>query len=140
MHMVLKKEQYLNKQIIGLLIVLLVTMFSLGGCSQSYDEHVQMVRNGTMNMRPNVPVGEAFDQFFKDGEWKYFEATDNSKVVEFSGKCSWEGKTATATIQFIITGDKSFQLGHTDINGVSLNKLESTAMVEKVLESYHKKK
>ncbi|MFV0618865.1 hypothetical protein ACE418_13325 [Megasphaera sp. WILCCON 0056] len=138
----LAKRQSVNKYFLymGFIVVLLLTALSLGGCGQSYDKHVQMVRNGTMQISPNVQVGPAFDQFFADGKWEYFKATDNSQVVQFTGECTWENKPAKAKIQFILKNDKSFELGHVDINGVSLNKLESLAMVKKVLNSYHKKK
>lgn len=111
MHMVLKKEQYLNKQIIGLLIVLLVTMFSLGGCSQSYDEHVQMVRNGTMNMRPNVPVGEAFDQFLKMGNGNTLRQLIIQRSLNFQENARGKGKQRLQQSNSLLLAISLFNLG-----------------------------
>lgn len=63
----LAKRQSVNKYFLymGFIVVLLLTALSLGGCGQSYDKHVQMVRNGTMQISPNVQVGPAFDQFLQ---------------------------------------------------------------------------
>ena len=46
----LAKRQSVNKYFLymGFIVVLLLTVLSLGGCGQSYDKHVQMVRNETM--------------------------------------------------------------------------------------------
>ena len=125
---------------ICLSLMMVVTAMALGGCADSYDKQVQMVRNGTMDLNPKVPVGPAFDQFFTNGKWESFEAEDKSQVVEFNGKCTWEDEPAKAIIQFILHNNKSFELGHVGINGVSLNRFASLAVVGKVLDSYQPKK
>ena len=51
-----------------------------------------------------------------------------------------EDEPAKAKIQFILHNNKSFELGHVGINGVSLNRFASLAVVGKVLDSYQPKK
>lgn len=58
----------MNKQLKSPRLIILVMILSLisilvAGCGD--DKYVQSVKNGTMYMAPNAPVGKAFDQFFK---------------------------------------------------------------------------
>ena len=125
-----------------LMIVLVAVSLSLGGCSESYDSHVKTLREGSLYTRPNVKIGPAFDQFFPDGEWKYYDSsktTNKSEIVQFKGTLMWEGKKAKMTMEFILHKDQSFEVGHVDINGVSMNQLVTQAILEKVLDSYKKK-
>lgn len=41
-------------------------------------------------------------------------------------------------MEFILHKDQSFEVGHVDINGVSMNQLVTQAILEKVLDSYKK--
>ena len=76
------KQRYL--MVFIALLTLSSVMFS--GCSLLEDKHVTLVKEGTMEIVPNVKIGKAFDQFFSDGKWEYFVATDNSMV---NGSILW---------------------------------------------------
>ena len=68
------------KKFFSVIIYALMVLTLFGGCSSSgssYDKNVLMVREGTMNMNPSVPIGKAFDQFFANGKWKSFTSTEN---------------------------------------------------------------
>lgn len=120
--------------LLGAMFALFVIMAT--GCGgDNYDQHVLSVREGTFHMNPNVPVGKAFDQFFANGKWKSFISTENERIVEFNGECSWYNAPADMKIQFNVDG-KSFILRYVDINGVQMDFLDSTAIVEKVLSEY----
>lgn len=116
-----------------LCIVVLISLISVffTGCGD--DEYVQQVKNGTMDMVPNVKVGKAFDQFFKNGKWESFISTDNKRMVEFNGECLLNNKSAQACIQFEILNDTQFQLYTIELNGVPTYKLEAIAIMEKIL-------
>ncbi len=121
---------------IGLVLSLILT--GCGGNTKTEnndksDKYVELVKNGSMEVVPNVKVGEAFAAFFVDGSWKSFEAEDKTRVVEFNGGLTWKKKPAQCTIQFLIKDDKSFELGALAINDVELSKLESLAILEKIL-------
>ena len=47
----------------GIISLLLVGIFIAGCGGEKYDKNVQLVRNGTLKMNPNVPIGKAFDQY-----------------------------------------------------------------------------
>lgn len=121
---------------IGLVLSLLLT--GCGGNTKAAsndksDKYVELVKTGSMELVPNVKLGEAFAAFFVDGNWKSFEAEDKTRVVEFNGGLTWKKKPAQCTIQFLIKDDKSFELGALAINDVELSKLESLAILEKIL-------
>ena len=118
--------------------LLFVGIFIAGCGGEKYDKNVQLVRNGTLKMNPNVPIGKALDQFFANGKWKSFTSTENKSVVEFNGECSWYNAPAKMTIQFIIVGENAFNLEYVGINDVAMNLFESTGIVEKVLSEYKK--
>ncbi|MBE8948987.1 MAG: hypothetical protein SR3Q1_00080 [Quinella sp. 3Q1] len=122
----------------GIISLLLVGIFIAGCGGEKYDKNVQLVRNGTLKMNPNVPIGKAFDQFFANGKWKSFTSTENKSVVEFNGDCSWYNAPAKMTIQFIIVEENAFNLEYVGINDVAMNLFESTGIVEKVLSEYKK--
>ena len=115
-------------------ILVLLGIFVMLDDKGFMDKQVQTVRNGTMQMEPNIKIGDAFDEFFADGKWKSFKSTDKSQVVEFNGDCTWNDKPAKCRIQFIMNKDgKHFELGAVSINGNNMNKLEAAAIVDKAL-------
>ena len=118
------KQRYLMVFIV--LLTLSSVMFS--GCSLLEDKHVTFVK-----------IGKAFDQFFSDGKWEYFVATDNSKVVEFTGTCRWQDKPAKAKVQFVILNDTRFQLWTIEINGDNMRDSDAIAVMKKILTQYHAK-
>lgn len=122
---------------IFILGALALMIFLTAGCSETakYDKNVLLVREGTMYMSPNVPVGKAFDQFFGDGKWKSFTSTENETIVEFNGDCTFEDKPATFRIQFSISGNE-FQMKYVAINNVPLTYLDGLEVLEKVFEEY----
>ena len=136
------KNLYSNyKGILSACMVLLLAIF-FTGCSKDTtsaptekkaDQYVEQVKNGSMEIVPNVKVGKAFADFFVNGTWKSFVADDKSRVVEFTGELTWKKKPAQCTIQFILQDDKSFKLGALAINDVELPMFESMPILEKIL-------
>ena len=59
-----------------IMLVLCVACFM--GCDQkdAVDEHVIGVKNGYPEAAPQITYGDAFDNFFVNRTWKYFESTD----------------------------------------------------------------
>ena len=69
--------------IFGIISLLLIGIFIAGCGGEKYDKSILLVRNGTLKMNPNVPIGKAFDQFFANGKWQSFISTENKTFVEF---------------------------------------------------------
>lgn len=98
--------------------------------------YVQIVKS-TENSNYGITYGKAFDSFFSSPSWEYFEATTGEHVVEFEGGFLYDGKPATATIQFVLDLDEGMmEVYHLSINGVAQNRLMLSAMLKKVFESY----
>lgn len=124
----------MNKQLKSPRLIILVMILSLmsvlvAGCGD--DKYVQSVKNGTMYMAPNAPVGKAFDQFFKNGKWKSFVSDKNDRIVEFTGECNWNNRPAKLTAQFKLYKDNSFELAYLDINGNPTTVLDGLDIMQK---------
>lgn len=126
-----------KKQLI--LIAVLVCLFSVlfAGCGD--DKYVQTVKNGSLDMAKGVPIGKAFDQFFNNGKWESFVSDNNERIVEFNGECRWNNNPATCCIQFRILNNSRFEVCYLDINGVSMNWLDGSSILNKVLYQYRAK-
>ena len=142
-------ERYSKRYIYRFLIIACLLAFSiigLTGCSNKDvaslqnevlsvfdDEYVSRVKNGHLEMAPNIPIGDAFARFFGEPDWKSFESTDGQRVVEFKGNCTWQDKPATCRMQFIIKGDSGFEMGAVSINDNNLTVLETAFIMAKIL-------
>ena len=60
------------------------------------DDRIDMVKGGTPVMIPDITYEEAYQHFFGNPNWRYFDAEDGSEVVEFSGDCTYYEEAAKA--------------------------------------------
>lgn len=98
------------------------------------DEMIDLVRGGTPNLIPHITYEEAYEYFFTEPKWRYFEATDGSEVVEFSGGCLYNDDPVTVYVQFVIDqGQKSFDLYYASLDGISV---EDSIMVDLIYEPF----
>ena len=93
---------------------------------------VKLVKQGTLQLAPNIKIGDAFKKFFPDGDWTSFKSTDNKRIVEYTGTCTWNGKKSKCEIQFLITDDKTFKVWTIAMNGSELNTLEQAGALHKI--------
>lgn len=113
------------------------------------DEHVQFVKGGTNTAHPGVTYGEAFENFFADPSWRYFEGTqegpddngdgepdytvDNVDVVEFTGGCVYADTEVTALLQFVLDVDGgTFEPVFLSFNDVPQSMLMLAGLLDKV--------
>lgn len=130
----------MKSKIIPVCMICLMIIGSLAaGCGDSYDKNVLLVRNGTMNMMRNVPIGKAFDQFFnKGGSWESFTSKRNETIVEFKGKYSlFDTTPSKALVQFRLTGNNSFDLQYVEIDGEPMDYDEQMVFMAMVLAAYN---
>ncbi len=121
---------------LGIVIVLLAGLMA-SGCGSSKDAYVQAVYDGTLQAEPNIPIGKAFDQFFKNEKWKSFKSKEQQRIVEFNGDCTWKKQETHAVIQFTVDEDtKDFQVSFVQIGSQKMNLMESLGVVEKILKNY----
>lgn len=67
-------------------IIFVVILFAIMGGGDN--KYVKLVKTGAPDGYPDITYGKAFDNFFTNPTWKYFESDKNEDVVEFSGGCT----------------------------------------------------
>ena len=76
----------MQKRFYLLFTIIIVTSLISSGCSQkklkNFDVYVDFVRQSSLNVNPSIKIGNAFDQFFKNGIWHSFTSFVDGTVVE----------------------------------------------------------
>lgn len=111
-----KKRGKLIATIAGVVVVLIVIITVVSGSSGGSDDMqgssldqnlINKVRDYAPSDTKGITYGEAFAAFYGDPTWKSFTTAENENVVEFSGKCTYKGKTGEAYLQFTVDTDGS---------------------------------
>ncbi len=115
---------------------MLITII-FAGCAEKGDKNIQLVKNGSMDSNPNVPIGKAFDHFFSNGKWTSFTTKNNEEIVEFNGRCLFlDVEEVSVKIQFEILNKKRFSLVHMSIDGENLDATSRNIILSGILEDY----
>ena len=91
------------------------------------DLFITVIKNASPQDYPEVTVGDAFDWYFEDPQWRAFEGTRDGDdetyyVVEFRGGCVYLGKEREALIQFTFSPDfGSFEATYFALDGESMS-------------------
>ena len=128
----------MGKRIITRVVLVLSLCFMLAGCSVTYNEnneYIQFVKKDTFNEYPNITCGEAFDAFFDNPKWGYFNSDTGEDVVEFTGKCLYDDVEVEVLMQFTIDEESgSFDVNYLSINDISQNYFMLSAMLSAIFE------
>jgi len=135
------------KKRILMMAILFLMAFLIAGCGgddkanalTSLDQRTNVVRDGHLNEHPDVKISDAYDEFFSNAQWKYFESKDGKKIVEFSGNCTYKEKEINVRQQFILGDDGTFTVGALTFNDIDQNQFVSVALISKVYDEYYKK-
>lgn len=101
------------------------------------DKHVLAVKNGTPELIPQITYGEAFEEFFDNPTWKYYQGEGGEDVVEFAGICTYLDEEVKARLQFLLSKDgKTFEQGALKFNDVPQTNLITAAMIYKAFSDY----
>ena len=119
--------------ICGIVVLIAITFTA---CATQEDRNINMVRTGTMNRYPNVPIGKAFKQFFSNGKWTAFTSTKDEQIVEFTGNCYWLDVSVPMKIQFTIADNDSFSLSYLGVDGVDMDSEVRVEILYGILEKY----
>lgn len=131
MSIIPKKKKW--RFLLGAIIIAVIAIFATSNGSSPLNKNIQIVQNGHLDAMPNQKIGPAFKEFFGDPKWTSFTSTDNKEVVEFNGKCTFNGEPADFKMQFIMLKDGKFQVGAMKINDKSMNILETGAIMKKII-------
>ncbi len=115
----------------GVLFVIIAIAFGSG------NSYVEMVKNGSPELYPNITYGEAFEAFFDNCEWEYFASEDGKDVVEFHGNCMYGNDRVAVLVQFVVNETAgSFEVWTAAIDGEEQPPLVYSGMLMSVFESY----
>lgn len=138
----LSKKQKITRIIIGCVCLLVAAFFIFGdaltgaqNAGDSEDVYVMAVKSGALYDYPDETIGDAFNDFFSDPEWKSFVSDDGRTIVEFNGGCTFDGEDAQCCIQFEVFEDGTFETDYADIDGMSLNSFDIDVMYETIYEN-----
>lgn len=133
-----KKKKRFMRLVIGVIALIAILMGGAYVFETTEDtKYIDFVKNGTPESYPETTYGEAFEAFFQNPSWEYFEAEDGSDVVEFTGDCLYEDTEVTAMIQFILDYDKgTFETGAFSMNDVPQNQLMTAVIISTVFDDY----
>ena len=126
-----------NKNFFKILSSFMLIAVIFTGCADKGERNIQLVKNGTMDSNPNVPIGKAFAQFFSNGKWKAFTTKKGKEIVEFNGRCLFlEIEEVDVKIQFEILDKERFSLVHMSIDGENLDSDSRNIILSGILEQY----
>lgn len=101
------------------------------------NKYVRMVKSGCPEAYPDISYGDAFDAFFEDTSWEYFESDKGLDVVEFHGKCYREDEKINVEMQFVLDEeDGTFELYAVTIDDEPQMELTNGFLLLKIFESY----
>lgn len=107
------------------------------GLMEGTGKYVRMVREGHPAAYPDISYGDAFDDFFENENWKYFQSDDGRDVVEFRGNCFADGETKDIIMQFLLSvDDGTFDLHAVSIDGEPQAELVNGMFVLAIFERY----
>ena len=96
-----------------------------------------IIRKTSPEMYPDTTYEKAFDAFFDNARWKYFQSDKGQDVVEFQGDCEYYDDTVTVLIQFLLNKDeKTYNIYTMAIDNQEQSLLMYSIMMEEVFESY----
>lgn len=122
---------------------------------QSNNKYILAVKNSSPKFCPEITYGEAFDEFFSSPTWKYFKGTkegpdddedgepdytvDDVDIVEFTGRCEYQGVKVKVLLQFSSDPDSdTFEATYLSFNEVPQSSLILIGLVEAAFNNYEK--
>lgn len=132
-----------TKMLIVLTVFLSLLLAGCGGDEKanvvtSLDQRTNVVRDGQLNDHPNVKIGDAYDEFFSNPQWKYFEGEKKEGIITFSGNCTYKDKEINVRQQFILGENGTFTVGAVAFNDIDQIASLGNALISKVYEEYYK--
>lgn len=99
---------------------------------------IRSVKGGHPMEYPNITYEEAFSHFYSGSVWEN-ASSGNTKIVRFTGNCSYDGKPAKIVLNYWVDeSGSSFRLHDGTINGTTANFLELNALDQTPFREYKK--
>jgi hypothetical protein len=105
----------------------------------SHDDHaVQAVRGGALEAYPDMTLGKALESFMSGAKWESLVADDGKTYVNVKGRVEFQGKPVSASIQYRLDEDDSFEIQAFEMNGVPQPMIYYLGLIEKAYEEAQK--
>ncbi len=76
-------------------------------------QSLYLVKNSNLYNYNQATISEAFDTYFTNTKWEYFESLEGDDVIEFTGQCYYGGELSNILIQFTVNlDDESFYVNY----------------------------
>ena len=125
----------------GFLLIGVFLCFCVGIISFEIKEldnkYISTVQEASFNAYPNEEIGLAFKKFFREPEWTYFVSDEGMDIVEFTGKCKYDGVEVDVLMQFTVDEDGTFEVTYLSYNEVSQNLLELASLIGAIFNDYN---
>lgn len=108
----------------------------LSGIADLLDDsyNVSLVKDSYVEACATATLGEMADAFMSGPQWRDFESTSGTTIVELTGGISYDGLPADALIQFEISGG-TFEAVYLGINDVDQSLLVLSALLGKMCDA-----
>jgi len=111
------------KKIFSLLLAIIICM-SFVACSGNNSfsnarEKIMMVKTGSPFSYPDITYEEAFNNFFRNPSWEYFEDENKIEMVGFKGECLYDDVEIEVYIKFAL----DIENGTSEITDLSFNNI-----------------
>lgn len=107
---------------VGVLIAAFMLVVAVFGVND-----IDSVKNACPNRYPDISYGEAFDNYFIDGQW----SNPKNNVVRFQGDFNYNNNNAIMKIQFVIKKDK-IKVSYMSINGARQDSSYANLLLEQI--------
>lgn len=109
---------------VGVILLVVIIAVSVRSSGVESDKYVQIVKSGTLDVYPQMTVGEAFDDFLDNPKWESGLSDDNERFVNVKGGILYYDEEAEIIVQFFVDEkDNSFQYHACEIDGIPQNNL-----------------
>lgn len=98
-----------KKKIIAIVVVAVALLIVIGSQVSKSDDmqgsslnvvQIDKVRELSPEGAGGITYNQAYEYFYGSPDWKYFVSDDNTKVVEFSGDCTYKEEPGMVYVQF----------------------------------------
>lgn len=100
--------------------------------------YIHAVKDGKLNEYREVVIKDAFNIYFGNAYWRYYEAKTGEHVVELSGRASYKGEKGDTILQFVIN-DAATEIRNAGLkfNGIVQDKNDKWQLIENVYANWH---
>lgn len=116
------KQISIKKIVLFVVIIACVVGLFLYKTKSNKDSYIAIVKEGRLQAYSEITIGEAFENFFEESSWDYFEgetaqSKKKSDIVEFRGKCIYTGEEKEIQFQFSVQ-EEDFYIVYLALDGV----------------------